>query len=128
MITFIAWVGALFAFGFGKESIGILILFLFMEYWLFPNHLESMYRFLKLRRENIRNRKFKELDVIWLSERVGGFPFLSEPRGGFPAGSVGTIVHVYGDGVAFEVEIFKDGETVGVVTVNESANGYVRQD
>ena len=34
------------------------------------------------------------------------------------AGDVGTVVHIYGDGAAYEVEVFTlDGRTLDVVTV-----------
>ena len=37
------------------------------------------------------------------------------------AGDVGTVVHVYPDGAAYEVEFFTpDGDTVAVVTVEAS--------
>jgi len=113
MLTVSIYLFALFAFGFGWKSSVIGILFMFMESWLFPRYVESMYQFLKWRRECLRNRNFKEFDVVWLSNSVGGFPM----------GTVGTIVHVYGDGIAFEVELFRNGETIGVVTANEDAIG-----
>ena len=37
------------------------------------------------------------------------------------AGDVGTVVHVYSDGAAYEIEFFTlDGETAAVVTVEAS--------
>jgi hypothetical protein len=43
------------------------------------------------------------------------------PEYGLQAGDMGTIVHVYKDGVAYEVEIFSaDGHTLDVVTVEAS--------
>ena len=40
------------------------------------------------------------------------------PTTGLVAGDVGTVVHVYGDGKAYEVEFFTlDGHTASVVTV-----------
>ena len=40
------------------------------------------------------------------------------PDTGLAAGDIGTVVHVYGDGRAFEVEfVALDGETVAVATV-----------
>ena len=42
----------------------------------------------------------------------------SLPARGLVAGDVGTVVHVYGDGKAYEVEFFTlDGHTADVVTV-----------
>ena len=43
---------------------------------------------------------------------------VSHPASGLVAGDVGTVVHVYGDGKAYEVEFFTlDGHTAEVVTV-----------
>lgn len=43
------------------------------------------------------------------------------PEVGLKAGDVGTIVHVYGDGRAYEIEFFTlDGHTLDVVTVEAS--------
>ena len=40
------------------------------------------------------------------------------PEYDLKAGDVGTVVHVYGDGAAYELEIFSaDGHTLDVVTV-----------
>jgi hypothetical protein len=40
------------------------------------------------------------------------------PEQGLKAGDVGTVVHVYRDGVAYEIEFFAlDGRTLDVVTV-----------
>jgi hypothetical protein len=40
------------------------------------------------------------------------------PRDGLEAGDVGTVVHVYRDGLAYEVEFTTlDGRTTAVVTV-----------
>ena len=45
---------------------------------------------------------------------------LSEPD--LQAGDVGTVVHVYADGAAYEVEFFRlDGKTLAVETVAASA-------
>lgn len=39
------------------------------------------------------------------------------PEHHLAAGDVGTIVHIYADGAAYEVEVFTlDGHTLGVVT------------
>ena len=46
---------------------------------------------------------------------------VSLPANGLVAGDVGTVVHVYGDGKAYEVEFFTlDGHTAEVVTVEAS--------
>jgi hypothetical protein len=46
------------------------------------------------------------------------------PEQGLEAGDVGTVVHVYADGAAYEIEFFAlDGRTLDVVTV---AAGRVR--
>ncbi len=43
---------------------------------------------------------------------------VSWPAEGLEAGDVGTVVHVYSDGLAYEVEfVALDGETAAVVTV-----------
>jgi hypothetical protein len=43
---------------------------------------------------------------------------LDFPEHGLVAGDVGTVVHCYGDGSAFEVELLRgDGTTIAVVTV-----------
>jgi hypothetical protein len=43
------------------------------------------------------------------------------PAEGFVAGDVGTVVHVYRDGQAYEVEFFTlEGKTAAVVTLNAS--------
>ena len=43
------------------------------------------------------------------------------PAEGLEAGDVGTVVHVYKDGLAYEVEFTTlDGETAAVVTVESS--------
>lgn len=40
------------------------------------------------------------------------------PEQGLKAGDVGTVVHVYSDGAAYEIEFFAlDGRTLDVVTV-----------
>ena len=40
------------------------------------------------------------------------------PNQGLKAGDVGTVVHVYRDGAAYEIEFFAlDGRTLNVVTV-----------
>ena len=50
-----------------------------------------------------------ELDRVVLTQNV--------PEEGLEAGDVGTIVHIYRGGEAFEVEFFAlDGDTVAVVT------------
>jgi hypothetical protein len=43
------------------------------------------------------------------------------PQDGLKSGDVGTVVHIHGDGEAFEVEFFTlDGETAAVTTVLRS--------
>jgi hypothetical protein len=43
------------------------------------------------------------------------------PNEGLEAGDVGTVVHVYGDGAAYEVEFTTlEGKTAAVVTVESS--------
>lgn len=43
------------------------------------------------------------------------------PKESLTAGDVGTVVHVYRDGAAFEVEfVALDGETIAVATVERS--------
>lgn len=43
------------------------------------------------------------------------------PAEGLEAGDVGTVVHIYGDGKAYEVEfVALDGHTAAVVTVEAS--------
>jgi hypothetical protein len=43
------------------------------------------------------------------------------PEQGLKAGDVGTVVHVYRDGAAYEIEFFAlDGRTLDVVTVEAS--------
>jgi hypothetical protein len=40
------------------------------------------------------------------------------PDAGFKVGDVGTVVHIYADGAAYELEFFAlDGRTLDVVTV-----------
>jgi hypothetical protein len=56
----------------------------------------------------------KEHDRIVLTEPV--------PADGLEAGDVGTVVHAYADGTAFEVEFTTlDGKTVAVATVEARA-------
>lgn len=56
---------------------------------------------------------FKEHDRIVLTSDL--------PEGGLKAGDVGTIVHVFGQERAFEVEFLAlDGHTVAVATVTPS--------
>lgn len=44
------------------------------------------------------------------------------PAEGLEAGDVGTVVHIYGDGRAYEIEFTTlDGRTAAVVTVESSA-------
>ena len=44
------------------------------------------------------------------------------PAQDLQAGDVGTVVHIYGDGAAFEIEFFHlDGRTVAVETVEAAA-------
>ena len=46
------------------------------------------------------------------------------PEQGLASGDVGTVVHVYGTGTAYEVEFFAlDGRTLDVVTIDA---GHVR--
>ena len=42
------------------------------------------------------------------------------PAEGLKAGDVGTMVHIYRDGLAYEVEFTTDGDTVAVATVETS--------
>ena len=43
------------------------------------------------------------------------------PEDGLAAGDVGTVVHVYAQGAAYEVEFFTlDGRTAAVVTIEAS--------
>ncbi|MEX5218216.1 MAG: DUF4926 domain-containing protein [Nitrospira sp.] len=43
------------------------------------------------------------------------------PKDGLQSGDVGTVVHIHGEGEAFEVEFFTlDGETAAVATVLRS--------
>ena len=54
-----------------------------------------------------------ELDRVVLTKAI--------PKEGLEAGDVGTVVHVYEDGLAFEVEFMTlDGETAAVATVEAS--------
>jgi hypothetical protein len=54
-----------------------------------------------------------ELDRVVLTERV--------PAERLECGDVGTVVHVYADGKAFEVEFMMlDGQTAAVATVEAS--------
>jgi hypothetical protein len=56
----------------------------------------------------------KELDRVVLTAQV--------PAEGLEVGDVGTVVHVYEDGTAFEVEFTTlEGATAAVVTVEASA-------
>lgn len=55
---------------------------------------------------------FRDLDVVVLARDI--------PAEGLVAGTVGTIVYVYGDG-AYEVEFFEDGNTIGVITIDDEA-------
>ena len=55
-----------------------------------------------------------ELDRVVLTERV--------PVERLESGDVGTVVHVYADGKAFEIEFMTlDGQTAAVATVEASA-------
>jgi hypothetical protein len=55
----------------------------------------------------------KELDRVVLTA--------SFPNEGLEPGDVGTVVHAYEDGLAYEVEVINlDGDTVAVVTVEAS--------
>jgi uncharacterized protein DUF4926 len=55
----------------------------------------------------------KELDRVVLTEPI--------PNASLEKGDVGTVVHVYDDGKAYEVEfITLDGHTAAVVTVEAS--------
>ena len=50
------------------------------------------------------------------------------PEEELTAGDVGTVVHVYGDGEAFEVEfVALDGETIAVATLPASSIRPVRR-
>jgi len=56
----------------------------------------------------------EENDRVVLTENL--------PERDLQAGDVGTVVHIYGDGAAFEVEFFHlDGRTVAVETVEAAA-------
>jgi hypothetical protein len=45
------------------------------------------------------------------------------PEHGLRAGDVGVVVHVYGEGIGFEVEfVTGDGKTVAVVTLSRDAD------
>jgi hypothetical protein len=62
----------------------------------------------------------KELERVVLTEPV--------PAEGLERGDVGTVVHAYRDGGAFEVEfITLDGKTAAVVTVEASHVRSVRE-
>lgn len=51
------------------------------------------------------------------------------PEHGLRAGDVGTVVHVYGDGRAFEVEfVALSGKALAVVTVPSDQTRAVRED
>ena len=53
---------------------------------------------------------FKEHDIVALTASI--------PEDGLEVGDVGTIVHIYADGEAFEVEFMGfHGETVAISTV-----------
>lgn len=55
-------------------------------------------------------RAIKELDCVVLNTDL--------PGNRLAAGDVGTVVHVYGDAEAFEVEFAdQDGRTVALVTI-----------
>jgi len=50
------------------------------------------------------------------------------PDAGFSAGDVGTVVHIYADGTAYELEFFAlDGRTLDVVTVEAGQVRPVRR-
>ena len=52
----------------------------------------------------------------------------SVPEAGLEAGDVGTVVHVYSDGLAYEVEfVALDGETAAVVTLETNQLRPVRK-
>lgn len=56
----------------------------------------------------------KELDVVVLTQDV--------PEHGLINGDVGTVVHCYGDGEAYEVEVVAaNGHTVALLTLSASA-------
>jgi len=58
----------------------------------------------------------EEHDRVVLTESV--------PEHDLQAGDVGTVVHVYADGAAYEVEFFRlDGRTVAVETVSRGLHG-----
>ena len=58
--------------------------------------------------------KIKELDCVVLTADL--------PEEKLKAGDVGTVVHIYADGAAYEVEfVTLDGKTIAVATV-ESAD------
>lgn len=50
------------------------------------------------------------------------------PSTGFSAGDVGTVVHIYADGAAYELEFFAlDGRTLDVITVEARQVRAVRR-
>src|SRR5438552_401762 len=58
----------------------------------------------------IQGSMFKEHDQLVLTQSV--------PTEGLEPGDVGTVVHVYSDGLAYEIEFFTlDGQTAAVATV-----------
>jgi Domain of unknown function (DUF4926) len=74
----------------------------------------------RLSAQNMKGNVIKEHDRIVLKTDV--------PDKGLKAGDVGTVVHVYRDGLAYEVEFtMLDGDTAAVVTVAKSRVRPVRK-
>jgi hypothetical protein len=56
----------------------------------------------------------KELDLVVLTRAV--------PEHGLETGDLGTVVHVYPDGITAEIEFVRaDGQTVAVVTLDTAS-------
>lgn len=70
----------------------------------------------------MKRAKIKEHDLIVLTESL--------PAEGLQAGDVGTVVHIYPKGEAYEVEFMSlDGSTIAVATVEkEQARPVTRKD
>ena len=61
----------------------------------------------------MKDKKIKEHDRVVLKSDL--------PREGLKAGDVGRVMHIYRDGLAYEVEFTTlDGDTAAVVTVEMS--------
>lgn len=67
----------------------------------------------RLPAQNVKGNMIKEHDRIVLKSDI--------TAEGLKAGDVGTVVHIYRDGLAYEVEFTTlDGDTAAVVTVESS--------